>query len=247
MKNKENELNPDDIQKPVRSRQQQNENEVDFLDKLKQSFENNRVAIIAVSAVVIIAIVAVWYFQVQKTENIQKASLALSRVMPFYEEGNFEAALNGDQHQQYRGESVKGLIHISNEYSSNAPGQLAAFYTANIYMSQDDYQEAKKYFEIASKSKAEIVKAGANAGLARIAENEGKYEQAANMYLSAAELVGDTEIKLRYYFYAALCYEKIGDNKNAEKYYQEIILDQRRTEFTGLAKANLARIGTVIE
>jgi len=209
--------------------------------------ERNRVFIMVASVVIVLLAGGLYYMQYQAEINEEKASVLLSRALTLYEDREFDLALNGDPNQQYRGESVKGFLFIIDKYSSTASGRLASLYTGNIYLDKDEYQTARGYLESASKSKVDIVKSGASAGLAQISENEGKYDRAAELFLDAANLIGDNELKIRYLYFAAINYEKAGNTDTAEKYYKDIVMDSRRSEFTGLAKANLARLGTIID
>lgn len=203
--------------------------------------------IIIVSIVVIALVALLIYMKYQAEENEIKASTLMTRIVPYFQAGDFEKALNGDPDKTYLGEKVVGLKQIADEYQSTSQGKIASLYVATIYADTADYDNALNYFEKAAKADANIIKMGGMAGIASVHEHKGNLKDAAQNYLSASELAEDDNTKSRYSFYAALCFEKTGDKANAEKIFRTIIEENQLTEFTPLAKAGLIRIGTIIE
>lgn len=204
-------------------------------------------AIIIVSLVVIALVAVLIYMRYTANQNEIKASTLMTRVVSYYEDGDFDKALNGDPEKTYLGEKVFGLKYIADEFKSTSQGKIASLYTATIYVSQGDYDNALNYFETASKSDADIIKMGGMAGIASVNEYKGNLSEAAQNYITAAQLAEDDNTKSRYLFYAGLCFEKSGDNANAEKNYRTLIEENQLTEFTPMAKSGLIRIGTIIE
>ncbi len=201
--------------------------------------------IIAVLAIIVIGVV--WFFRYKSEQDSARASVLLSRVMPLVESAEFQKALDGDPQMKYRGEAVKGLIKIVDEFEGTDQGKLAALHAANAYMSLDKYKQALKYFEIAEGSPAKLIQVGANAGKAACLESEGKYKEAAELYEKAATLSEEDNAKARYLTYSGLCFEKVKDVANAEKYFRQVVDIYGNTEFSGAAKSGLVRIGTIIE
>ncbi|MBX3043494.1 MAG: tetratricopeptide repeat protein [Candidatus Kapabacteria bacterium] len=209
--------------------------------------EKNGKLISIVSLVVVVAIAVAFYLRYQSEEASGRASVLLTRVMEYYEAGDYEKALNGDPSKTYLGEEVKGLKYIADEFSSTDQGKIAALYAANSLFNSNKQSDSKKYFEIAQKSSADIIRLGANAGLAATLEIENKYSEAAELYKSASQYADEDNIKSRYLFYSALCYEKAENSAQAESLYREILKLSEFGEFSTLAKAGLTRIGTIIE
>ncbi|MDT3739736.1 MAG: tetratricopeptide repeat protein [Candidatus Kapabacteria bacterium] len=240
---KKRELNQEDeslIQAGVGSSDSQESGIPNFIQK-------NGKIIIGLSLLVII-IIGITIFLKNKSENDSaRASVLLTRVMEYYEKSEFDKALNGDPTRTYMGEQVKGLKYIADEFGNTDQGKIAALYAANAFLNTNKKAEAKKYFEIAEGSPADVVKQGAHAGIAAGLELDGKYAEAAKHYLEASELADEDNIISRYKFYAGLCFEKSGDKKQAESLYKEIIKLNEMGEFSSLAKAGLTRIGTIIE
>lgn len=203
------------------------------------------ISLISIAVVVIIGIALFMRYQSEK--DSARASVLMTRVMDYYEKGEYDKALNGDPTKTYMGEQVKGLKYIADEFSGTDQGKIAALYAANAMFNSNQQKESKKYFEIAEKSSADVIKQGGSAGIGAILELEGKYIEAASSYNDAAQLADEDNIKSRYLFYSALCYEKGADKKQAETIFREILKISEFGEFGTLAKAGLARIGTIIE
>ncbi len=204
--------------------------------------------IVALSVIGIVVIIFVLRFFVLKSteEKENKASVALSRILPYIDAADYNKALYGDKAKKVRGENVIGLIEIVEKYGGTPQGKLAALYAGNCFLQLNKYREAIDYFEKASKAKAAIVKEGANAGKAASYEFLKDYRNAAKHWELAAELALPIGVKDRYRYFAALCYEKINQKDKAEAFYREII-GNNQSEFVGLAKAGLVRLGTIID
>ncbi len=203
------------------------------------------ITIVSLAVVVIIGIALFMRYQSEK--DSARASVLLTRVMEYYEKAEYDKALNGDPTKTYLGEEVKGLKYIADEFGGTDQGKIAALYAANAMFNNNQQSQSKKYFEIAEKSSADVIKQGGSAGIAANLELEGKYAEAANYYNTASELAEEDNIKSRYLLYAGLCYEKASDVKQAETTYREILKISEQGEFSSLAKAGLTRIGTIIE
>lgn len=240
---KKRELNQKDaefLNENTDSAESMTENEPNFIEK-------NGKIIILISIAVIVVIGVTLFLRHQSEKNTERASVLLTRVMEYYETGDYPKALNGDPTKTYLGEEVKGLLYIADEFSGTDQGKVAALYAANALFNSEKYSESKKYFELAQKSSAEIIKQGALAGLAATYETENNFAEAAKLYKNASQMTDEDNTKSRYLFYAGLCYEKGGDTKQAEAHYRDILKISEFGEFGILAKSGLTRIGTIIE
>lgn len=216
-------------------------------DEEPQFMKKNGKIITIVSLVVVVIIGIALFMRYQSEKDSARASVLLTRVMEYYEKAEYDKALNGDPSKTYLGEEVKGLKYIADEFGGTDQGKIAALYAANAMFNNNQQPQSKKYFEIAEKSSADVIKQGASAGIAANLELEGKYAEAATYYNTASQLAEEDNIKSRYLFYAGLCYEKAPDVKQAEATYREILKISEQSEFSSLAKAGLTRIGTIIE
>ncbi|MCX6153817.1 MAG: hypothetical protein NT007_06645 [Candidatus Kapabacteria bacterium] len=218
-----------------------------FVDKLHSFIVQNRIAVIGAGIGLVILIGFLIYMFSQGEEKGQRASLALSRVLPLYSSGDFEKALKGDNVAKVRGEDIAGFESIVDQYSGTESGKTAALYAGDCCIKTNKSEEAEKYFEIAAKSKSTIIITGANAGLGMVREIKGDFKEASTYYEKASQNAEDEVSKLKYQFYSALCLEKSGDNQKAEKIYKDIIAENQYSEFANQAKTGLIRLGTIIE
>ncbi len=211
--------------------------------------ENQKYINIGAGAVILIVVLifVIRYF-VSKSEQEKeiKTSTAISRILPYIENAQYEIALRGDKTRKVRGEEVIGLIDIVKKYKGVAPSYVAALYAGNCYLQLEKYRDAIEYFKIALDSKSNIVLEGASAGLGVAYESLGNYNEAIKYYEMASTYALPIGVKDRYLYFQALCLEKIGDKKKAEKLYRTII-GNNQSEFVNAAKSGLVRLGTIIE
>ncbi len=216
----------------------------------QQFVDRNRklINISSVGIIVIVALVFVIRYFVSKSEEEaeNKASVAISRILPYLDVADYQNALYGDKTKKVRGESVIGLIEIVKNYKGTPQGKVAALYAGNCLLQLNKYTEALEYFKIALDSKSSIALEGASAGLAVTYENLKNYSEAGKYYEVASTYALPTGVKNRYMYFAALCYEKMGEKAKAEKLFRQIIGDNQ-SEFVGLSKAGLVRLGIIIE
>jgi len=220
------------------------------LSPFQQFVERNRKAINIGAGAVILLVVLVfvirYFVSKAEAEKEVKASLAISRILPYIENAQYELALRGDKTKKVREEEVIGLVDIVKKYKGVAPSYVAALYAGNCYLQLEKYNNAIEYFKIALDSKSNIVLEGATAGLGVAYESMGNFQEAIKYYEMASKYALPIGVKDRYLFFQALCLEKIGEKKKAEKLYRTIIGDNQ-SEFVNEAKAGLVRLGTIIE
>lgn len=218
--------------------------------KIQNYVEENSKKVISVSAGIIL--ITVLFFVVKGVmeknaeESKQQAALKISRILPYYQQGDFKKAFEGDPTRMVRSEKVIGLNEIINKYGGTNQAKYASIYAGQSLLSMDKPAEAIKYFEKALDSPSQLIVEAGNAGLGICNESLGKYKEAAEYYDKAVSVAVSPASKGRYEYYQALCLEKTGDKEKAEKLYREIILENK-SDFVGLAKGSLARLGTIIE
>lgn len=221
--------------------EEENAGEANFLTKYGK-------LLIIGAAIIVVALGSFYYFSYTNEKAMEESSVALSRVRPYFDQGEFAKALaGGDVLPPVLGKKVLGLKEIANKYGSQPAGQLAALLAGEALVNLEKYSEAVKYFETASDSESDVVKKGAYAGLGVCFEADNKLEKAVENYEKAVEFALEPGSKARYMFYSGLCYEKMGTKDKAEQIYRELVNDRDYLEFANMAKAGLVRLGTVIE
>lgn len=230
-------------------------NETENEDVEQNELENNthnfiqkNSSIIIIVSVVIIAIVGFMYYSnMKEAKKIAAANLELSRIMPEFENNNFEAALNGNPTGNLTADKISGLKEIAKEYKGTNTGAISALLAGNSLVLLGNYEEAEEYFELALKTESKIVESGANAGLGACAESKNNFSEAAKYYETSASLAETPVIKERYEFFAALSYANDGKADKAASIFRKIIKEDQGTEFTDLAKSEMTRLGMIIE
>lgn len=236
--------------KEVLERKRNEQEEEKGKSKLQLFIEQNQKAInigaLAVIAIVVIIFVVRYFVSKSEEEKERKASVAISRVLPYIDNAQYELALKGDKTRKVRGEDIIGLIDIVKKYKGVPQSYVAAVYAGNCYLQLERYLDAIEYFKIGLDAKSPIVLEGASAGLGVCYESIGNFAEAAKYYELASTYALPVGVKDRYLYFQALCLEKLGEKKKAEKLFRTIIGDNQ-SEFVGLAKAGLVRLGTIIE
>lgn len=202
---------------------------------------------LAVIALTAVFFLAKSYFQSSAEEARVKSSLALSRISPYYQFGDYERSLYGDPSSKIRGEDIIGLKEIVSKYKGSGAGKVAALYAGNIYLIKDSLSEAKQYFEIAADSDSPTVLEGAYAGLGALMQAEKNYQKAVDYFEKAYTTAISDASKSRYQYFAALAYEKLGNKEKTGKMLNELIIEHEFTEYASLAKKDLMRLGIEIE
>ncbi len=216
--------------------------------KAANIFSKHGKLIAIVAAVVVVAVGIFYYFSYTSKKNEEESASALSRIRMYFDQEMYSQALaGGDSVALVRGEKVLGLKEIADEYGSTASGKFASLLAGECYLQLGKVADAKKYFEKASTAKSEIIEKGGYAGLAVCSEKENNYQEAAKNYEKAYSAAMDASAKGRYMLYAALCYSKIGDKDKAIALLTDLVKDKDFSEFANPAKAELARLGTIIE
>lgn len=159
----------------------------------------------------ILAVPGYVYYQQQQTEQ---ANEMLGKILPVYEQRNYEQALNGAGQRA-------GLLTIADNYSGTAPGNLAAFYAANAFYEQGEYDKALQYFQRFERGN-DFIGASAFAAEAAIYENRGDMQKAGQHYEQAASQYENKLTAPRYLIEAGEAYEEAGDYAGAERVYQQV-------------------------
>jgi len=219
--------------------------------RFQRFVENNRKLVMTISigivtVTVLFFIIRSWS-EKKSAENVKMASVALNRILEYYNQADYMKTLYGDSSKMIRGQKVIGLINIIDEYGGTEQADIAKLYAGNCYLGMQKSREAISYFDKALGSDSRMVQMGANAGMGAANEMSGNYKAAIDNYNKASELSENEDIKFRYIYFSGLCSEKIGDKKTAEEKFRQIVLESMYSEFSNYAKIGLTRLGTIIE
>jgi len=182
----------------------------------KKFYEQNQTKIFAAVGVIAVIIVAVILYTNRIEENNFAASSELTRVLPIYNSGSYQEAIDGRP-----GTNVIGLQKIVDEYGNSEQGELAKIYLANAYYFMGDIDAALDYFDDYSGSKEDLV-AAALTGKASCFEVKKDYKLAAELYNKAANVNKFNPSNPDYLLKAGINYIKVDQLTDAKKSLQEI-------------------------
>ena len=175
-----------------------------------------------------------------------EAAMELGRVGQFIDQGEYAKAIDGDPTRMIDGKPIRGLKAIVDEYGSTSAGQAAALQLGDAYLATGKTAEAARSFEMAAEAEEDIIRAAAQAGLAAVAESEGKFAKAAEQYDAAAAVFGSEgenadAARPLYLLGAATNFEKANEKEEAIARYREIVMRHSASEQNNVARLALAR------
>lgn len=176
--------------------------------------EKYRGALIAAGVGIVVIFFGVIGYTFYLSGQSDAADDALGAVLPLYEGGQYQEALDGTA-------EMPGLLEIADEYGATDAGNLAQFYAASALFQLGRYEEAGEYFA-AYDGDDDLLGASAIAGRAAVAEQQGEHAEAGRLYLDAARTYESAATAPAYYLDAARNFEAAGDIGAARAAYEEI-------------------------
>jgi TolA-binding protein len=146
----------------------------------------------------------------------------------YFEADSLSKALNGDgQHQ--------GLLSVADEYGSTKAGNLAKFYAGVALLKQGKYQEA--HDQLADYKSDDLILQGRAYALQGDANMElGKKQEAADLYIKAADYKANEFFSPQYLMKAGMAYEENKDYASALEVYDRLV-----TSYPNAAEVNDAK------
>lgn len=197
-------------------------------------YEENRKLVYGLGIGILLLILATPGYLYYQQQQEEQANEMLGRILPVYEQGNYQQALEGSGDRP-------GLLTIADEYSSTSAGNLAAFYGANALYQLEEYDRALQYYQEFDKDD-DFIGASAYAAEAAIYENRGELERAAELYEQAASQYPNRMTAPRYLLNAGRAYEELGQYDAAERVYEQIREEYPDAEQADEVKRYLSRV-----
>jgi len=146
-----------------------------------------------------------------------EASNENAKAVVYFQNGDFEKALNGDEAE------CIGFEEIANNYKLYQPGKLAALYAGICYYQLGDYEQAAKYLK-RFKAKDVNIAPAASQLLGDAYVELGEYGKAVRAFEAAAasenDLIAPMSLKK-----AGLVYLEMGDKRSAKHAFEQIKRD----------------------
>jgi tetratricopeptide (TPR) repeat protein len=176
--------------------------------------EENKKRLSTIGGIALVVILGAWFYVNNARNNNEKASNDLAKVFTYYDNGQYQAAINGVPEK-----NIPGLQTIVDNYGSTKTGNLAKFYLANAYYNLQNYDKALDLYDGVGSS-VEIIAVSALAGEAACYEAKGDYDKAAKYYEKAGKKNSDDPNAAENLVNAARNYTKKGDKERAVELYK---------------------------
>lgn len=181
-----------------------------------------QILIAVVAVIVIIAGIALYNVYVDGPRE-DKASTALAKGQEYFNQEQFDKALNGD------GASYAGFVKIASDYSGTDAANLANLYAGLCYANLGKWNEAVTTLEKFSSKSDAMISPAAMAALGNAYANTGNVDKAISAFKKAADMADskaadDTNNSLSptFLIQAAQLLESQNKSDEALKIYQDV-------------------------
>ncbi len=204
--------------KKVEKTQQQFENIEETLTKTEEFIANNQKVLSTVVVVLIVLILG--FFAVRKYYLEPKSKEAQEQIYPaqhYFEVDSLNKALYGDGNHL-------GFVDISKTYKYTKAGNLANYYAGVAFLRKGDFDQAIHYLD-KFKSDDELVGPMAKGAMADAYLSKGAEDEAANLYMVAADMKKNDFTSPLFLLKAGQLFEKMGKYDRAIQAYTRIKKD----------------------
>lgn len=192
---------------------------IDASAKSIEYIQNNRNSLIAALVAVVVLIAAVLGYNYWSQKQEIKAQQLLAKAEQLFENEGYEQALNGDDIN-----FVMGFDEIHNSFGSTKAGNLAAYYAAVCAFEIGESDRAISYINSFDVPKGILGVSPLNLH-ASILEQEGQLEEAATMYMKAANWVKNDATTPFNMLEAAEAYVAANNSEKAVSILESIVKD----------------------
>ena len=182
--------------------------------------ENQVRIIIGVAAVALVVVALILYSNKKATENVAAAGL-LAKIMPTYDAGQYQQAIDG-----ISATNITGLKVIVDKYGGTDAGETAKILLANCYYNTGKYEEAFESYNDYGGS-VPLFKSTALAGKAAYYEWKKDYDKAADLYQEASKISEADPSNAEYLMKAGIDLMKVGKNEEAKAVFESVKQDYR--------------------
>ena len=186
-----------------------------IIAKTEQYIEKNKKKLITICSIVVVIALGIWaYVGLYAQPRQQRAAEDMYAAEQYFDNGEFEKALNGDEQHM-------GFAEIIDQYGCTKAGNLAKYYAGicNIRLGnfQDAVDQLKSYKgkDLFTSGMSQMLIGDAYAEMEQAAEATKYYEKAAKA--SNNFIVAPTAL-----WKAGMMKMQQGDNAGAIKYFQQI-------------------------
>lgn len=190
---------------------------LDTFSKAQSFYDQNRSLLIGSAIATIILIVGSIGYYYYSTAQEEEAQQLMANATQAYMNQDYETALKGSE-----AEFTIGFEQIIENYSITDAANLAQYYASVCEFKLDNPQQALMYIKNYSVPSG-IMGVGPLSFHGVILTDIGNHEEAAQMYLKAAEWDVNESTTPYNYLEAAEAFKDAGNDSEAQKYAQKII------------------------
>lgn len=179
--------------------------------------------LIAVVAVIVVIAGLLLYKAYVQAPREDKASTALAKGQQYFNQEQFDKALNGD------GAGYAGFVKIASDYSGTDAANLADLYAGLCYANLGKWAEAVTYLEQFSSKGDAMISPSAMAALGNVYANTGNVDKAISTLKKAADMADskaedgtNNSLAPTFLVQAAQLLESQNKNDEALKIYQDV-------------------------
>lgn len=179
--------------------------------------------LIAVVAVIVVIAGLLLYKAYVQAPREDKASTALAKGQQYFNQEQFDKALNGD------GAGYAGFVKIASDYSGTDAANLADLYAGLCYANLGKWTEAVTYLEQFSSKGDAMISPSAMAALGNAYANTGNVDKAISTLKKAADMADskaedgtNNSLAPTFLVQAAQLLESQKKNDEALKIYQDV-------------------------
>lgn len=193
------------------------ENVESALSKTELWIEEHQKLIYGIIAAVLVIAGIIWGLKALNDKKDRNASSEIFTAQKYFENENYEAALNGDG-------NYLGFTEVYDSYSSTKTGKLAAYYAGISYMKLGQYEEAIDYLKKFN-GKDDILAPMALGAIGDCYMELDNMNESAAYYMKAVNASKNEFTGPMFLTKAGMTYEILGDYANALKCYKTLKAD----------------------
>lgn len=189
-----------------------------YYNAQKFFFENQVKILIGVGVLAIVVVAVILLGNKRANDNILASGL-VSKVIPIYDQNQFQEAIDGDAKNQ-----ITGLKSIVDKYGSTEQGETAKIMLANCYFNTGNFEAAFENYKDYGGSNP-ILKATSLAGQAAYYETKKEYAKAVDLYKEASKISEIDPSNSEYLLKAGVNLLQLGKKEEAKKIFETIKKD----------------------
>ncbi len=202
--------------------------------------QENKKRVNTILGIIVVLGLGIWFYYNNTKANDEKAMTEFSKVFSYYDNGQYQLAINGIPEK-----NVTGLQSIVDNYGSTNAGNIAKFYLANAYYNTQNYDKALEYFSGVSVGNP-MVENSAVAGEAACYEAKGDFKTAASKFEKAGMKGNDDVHSPEYLANAGRNYTKVGEKEKAIEIYKMIKKEYPKSPIAFSVDKELAALGVML-